>query len=159
METLWVGLSSPSISALLRYRVRENPALWGAYSSCLLQEVAEVSCRGAARRQAPFSHPPLVGPQQQALPPQRSREIPQHPGCSQRATPHTPTLLGANSSLRGAEKEMTYYCLLFHSANREAFIADGTQGNVAQNGEKENAAGKITGAKRQSASASQKTCA
>lgn len=98
----------------------------------------------SSKEPAPFSHPPLVGPQQQALPPQRSREIPQHPGCSQRATPHAPTLLGANGSLRGAEKEMTYYCLLFYSANREAFIADGTQGNVAQNGEKENAAGKIT---------------
>lgn len=78
---------------------------------------------------------------------------------------HTPRshLAGCKrpGTLRGAEKEMTYYCLLFHSANREAFIADGTQGNVTQNGEKENAAGKITsirrGVKRQSAPASQKT--
>lgn len=65
-------------------------------------------------------------------------------------------------TLRGAEKEMTYYCLLFCSANREAFIADGTHGNVAQNREKENAAGNITsirrGVKRRSAPASQKTC-
>lgn len=57
---------------------------------------------------------------------------------------------------------MTYYCLLFCSANREAFIADGKHGNVAQQGEKENAADKITsirrGAKRQSAPVSQKTC-
>lgn len=46
-------------------------------------------------------------------------------------------------TLREAGKEMTYYCLLFRSANREAFIADGTHGNVAQNGEKENTAGKM----------------
>lgn len=38
---------------------------------------------------------------------------------------------------------MTYYCFLFRSANREAFIADGTHGNVAQNGEEENTAGKM----------------
>lgn len=38
---------------------------------------------------------------------------------------------------------MTYYCFLFRSANREAFIADGTRGNVAQNGEEENTAGKM----------------
>lgn len=46
-------------------------------------------------------------------------------------------------TLRGAGKEMTYYCFLFRSANREAFIADGTHGNVAQNGEEENTAGKM----------------
>lgn len=47
-------------------------------------------------------------------------------------------------TLRGAEKEMTYYCLLFCSANREAFLADGTRGNVAQNRDKESATGNIT---------------
>lgn len=61
---------------------------------------------------------------------------------------HTPRshLAGCKrlGALRGAEKEMTYYCLLFCSANREALIAGGTHGNVAQNGEKENAVGKIT---------------
>lgn len=58
-------------------------------------------------------------------------------------TPHS-HLAGCKrpGTLRGAGKEMTYYCLLFRSANREAFIADGTHGNVAQNGE-ENAAGKM----------------
>lgn len=59
----------------------------------------------ASKEPAPSSHPPLVGPQQQALPPQRSRgEIPQHPGCSQSATPHAPTLLGANSRAPSEEQ-------------------------------------------------------
>lgn len=48
---------------------------------------------------------PLVGPQQQALAPQRSRgEIPQHPGRSQSATPHAPTLLGANGWVPSEEQ-------------------------------------------------------
>lgn len=51
METPWVGLSSPSISALLRYRAREKPTLWGAHSGCPVHKFAVVSCRGAARSQ------------------------------------------------------------------------------------------------------------
>lgn len=53
METLWAGLSSPSISALLRYRAKEKPTLWGAHSSCPLQEAAVVSYRGAAKSHLP----------------------------------------------------------------------------------------------------------
>lgn len=58
----------------------------------------------SSKEPTPFSLPPLVGPQQQALPPQRSREIPQHLGCSQRATPHAPTLLGANGQAPSEEQ-------------------------------------------------------
>lgn len=51
----------------------------------------------SSKEPVPSSHPPLVGPEQQALPPERSRgEIPQHPGHPQSAVPHAPTLLGAN---------------------------------------------------------------
>lgn len=96
----------PFISTLLRYRAREKPTLWAAHSSCPLQEVAVVSCRGAARSQLPPQNPPLVGPQQQALPPQRSRgEIPQHPGHSQSAAPHAPTVLGANGQAPQRSRE------------------------------------------------------
>lgn len=139
----------------------KNPTLWGAYSSCPLQEVAVVSCRGAARSQLP-SHTHHLWDRSSKLCHRREAEK----SHSTQAVPREPHshLAGCRQpgTLRGAEKEMTYYCLLFHSANREAFIADGTQSNVAQNGEKENAAGKITsirrGVKRQSAPASQKTC-
>lgn len=64
--------------------------------------------------------------------------------CPEFRTPHS-HLAGCKQlgTLRGADKEMTYYCLLFCSANREAFIADGTHGNVAHNGEKKNTAGKM----------------
>lgn len=94
METLWAGLSSPSISALLRYRAKEKPHFVGSP----LQLSPSGGCCGFLQRSskepAPSSHSPLVGSQQQALAPQRSRgEIPQHPGRSQSATPHAPTLL------------------------------------------------------------------
>lgn len=59
----------------------------------------------SSKEPAPSSHPSLVRPQQQALPPQRSRgEIPQHPGHSQNAAPHAPTLLGANSRILSEEQ-------------------------------------------------------
>lgn len=161
METLWVGLYSPSISTLLIHRAREKPTLWEAHSSCPLQEVAVISCRGAARSSSIFT-PTICGtPATSSATPEKQRRNPTAPRpFPERRTPHShPAGCKRPGTLRGAEKEMTYYCLLFCSANREAFIADGTHGNVAPNRGKENAAGNITsirrGVKRQSAPASQ----
>lgn len=144
METLWVGLCSPSISTLLRYRAREKPTLWGAHSSCPLQEVAVVSCRGAARSSSLLTPTTCGTPAASSATPEKQRRNPTAPRLfPECCTPHS-HLAGCKcpGTLRGAEKEMTYYCLLFCSAHREGFIADGTHGNVAPNREKENAAGK-----------------
>lgn len=100
-----------------------------------------VSCRGAARRQLPSHTHHLWDP---SSTPEKQRNSTAPRLFPESHTPHSHLAGCKQPGTLRAEKEMTYYCLLFHSANREAFIADGTQGNVAQNGEKENAAGKIT---------------
>lgn len=107
---------------------------------------------------------PCETPAASSATPEKQRRNPTTPRpLPERCTPRS-HLAGCKRphTLRGAGKETTYYCLLFRSANREAFIADGTHGNVAQNRGGKTLLERCTpikrGVKRQSASASQKTC-